>query len=157
MFGERDAQVSVDAALVELVEHDGPEVFEQRVLLKTSCQDAFGGEQNLRACSEAPLEPDLPPNLVANRPRLLVGDAFGQTSRGDTPRLEDDDWPIDGKGRRNARRLAGSWRRGDDDSSALTGVVENRGQERGDGENEAVVLGSCFMFQISSSIIERRT
>ena len=75
LFRERDAEVGVDAALVEFVEDDRAEVREQRVLLEARRQDAFGRKQHARRRAEAPLEPDVPADLGAERPALLVGDA----------------------------------------------------------------------------------
>ena len=131
----------MDAALVELVEHDRPEVLEQRVLLETGGQDAFGRKEHFRARAKAPLEPDVPPDFVANRPSLLFSDTFGQAPRGDAPRLQDDDRPIDGKGWRNARRLAGSWRRDDDHRARLTSTGKNLGDEWVDRQAECGHVG----------------
>ena len=42
---ERDAEIRVHAALVELVEDDGPEITEERVLLQARGEDALGREE----------------------------------------------------------------------------------------------------------------
>jgi hypothetical protein len=144
---QRDPEVGVDAALVELVEHDRPEVLEQRVLLKPCCQDAFGRKEHFRARAKAPLEPDVPSDLLANRPSPLFSDTRRQASRGDAPRLQDDDRPIDGKGWRNARRLSGSRGGGDDYRPVLAGIFDDLRKIGGYREDEAVVQGSGFSVQ----------
>ena len=106
LLRERDAEIGVHAALVELVEDDGPEIPEERILLQARGQDALGREEHRRLWPELALEPDVPPDFPADRPALFVGDARRQAARGDAPRLENDHRPVHGERGRHAGRLA---------------------------------------------------
>ena len=109
------------AALVEFVEDDRAEVGEQRILLQTSGKDAFGREEHGCRRAEAPVEPDVPPDFVANRPALLIRDASGEAPRRHAPRLEHDDGSVPGERRRDAGRLPGAGRGRD---HGRTGVAD---------------------------------
>ena len=64
----------MDAALVELVEHDVRKSADERILLQPRRQDAFGRHEQARVLCESRLEPDVPADLAADRPAALVGD-----------------------------------------------------------------------------------
>ncbi len=113
--GQGEAQVAVDAALVELVEHDRVKVREQRVLLQARGEDAFRGDEQPGLADELTLEADVPPDFAPRRPALLGGDAPRNGSRGDASRLEQDEPAVTDECRRHTRRLTGA-RRGSDDS-----------------------------------------
>ena len=61
---ERQAEVGVHAALVELVEDDRRNVREQRILLQARGQHALGGDEHARVGREAALEPDVPADFA---------------------------------------------------------------------------------------------
>ena len=108
---ERQRQVRVQAALVELVEHDRPEAREQRVGLQAPRQHALRGHQQPRVLREAPLEANLEAHLLAERPAVLLGDPPRDRARGHAPRLQQEDRPVGDERRRHARRLPRSGRR----------------------------------------------
>jgi len=76
---EGEAEVGVQAALVKLVHDDGPEVGEQRILLEPRGQDALCHDEQAGVWAEPALESDLPSNLAADRPALLLR-GFGERS-----------------------------------------------------------------------------
>ncbi len=115
---QREAQIGVNASLVELVEHDRAKVRQQGVLLQARGQDSFGGDQQPGARAEAALEADMPADLLPKRPSLLVRDAAGDRSRRHAARLQQDDCTVVDQGRGNARRLPRA-RRGCDDHGAM--------------------------------------
>ena len=109
--GEGQGEVRVQAALVELVEHDRPEAGQQGVRLEPSRQDALGRHQQPRVEPEAPLEADLPAHFPAQRPALLVRDPPGDGSGRHPTRLEQEAGAVDHERRGDPRRLAGAgWR-----------------------------------------------
>ena len=130
LLRERDAEIGVHAALVELVEDDGAEVREQRILLQARRQDALGREEHARRRAELALEPDVPPDFPAERPALLVGDARRQAARRDAPRLQDDHRAVGGERGRDACRLARARRRRDDHGAGLADSREDLRNER---------------------------
>ena len=109
--GQREPEIRVDAALVELVEDDRPKAGEERILLQPGRQDAFGGQQHPGVRTELPLEADVPADFAAERPAALVGDAARDRPRRDASRLQHDDRAVRGERGRHARRLARTWRR----------------------------------------------
>ena len=78
-------EVGVDAALVKLVEDEGAEAGEQRILLQPGGQDPFGRDEQLRVAVNG-VEPDLPSDLVAEGPAPApprsAGEARAATRRG---------------------------------------------------------------------------
>ena len=90
-FASAMPEIRVDAALVELVEDDRVKARQQRVLLKARGQDPLGGEEQARLGPEPALEPDVPPDLAAERPALLVRDPPRDAARRHTARLQHDD------------------------------------------------------------------
>ena len=123
---QRDRHVGVHAPLVELVEHDRPEVGEQRVRLQARRQDPLGDDEEPRLVREAPLEAHLPADLASERPRALGGNARRDGARGHAARLHQDDRAVREERRRNARRLARAWRGGDDDRAGTPKVADDR-------------------------------
>ena len=90
LLRKRDGEIGVNAALVELVEHDGPEIREQRILLQPRRQHAFGRDEQLRSRTESALEADLPADLLADRPPAFRRDALRDGARGHAARLQQD-------------------------------------------------------------------
>ena len=79
--GEGHSEIDVDAALVKLVEDDGAESREQRILLETRGENAFGRDEQAGVGAEAPLEPDLPADLATDRPRRARRQSGVQSAR----------------------------------------------------------------------------
>ncbi len=115
---KREAKVGVNAALVELVEHDRAKAREQRILLQACRQDSFGGNQQGRAGGEAAFEANVPADLQPSGPALLVGDTAGNRARRDATRLQQDDRTVGDQRRGDAGRLACT-RRGRDDHGGM--------------------------------------
>ncbi len=131
---QRDAEVGVDAALVELVEDDGTERRQQRILLQPRGQDAFSGEEDAGLWTELTLEANVPSDLAANRPTALVSDAARQTARRDPSRLQHDHRAVVGNRRRHAGRLTRRRRRRHDSRACDRQGVDNARQMGVDGE-----------------------
>ncbi len=85
---EREAEVRVDAAFVEFVEHYRRDVREQRILLQARGEDAFGHDDQRRPGGEPFLEADVPAHLAAERPAAFLGDARRHRAHGDAARLQ---------------------------------------------------------------------
>ena len=114
---ERQPEVRVDAALVELVQHDRAKVRQQGILLQAGRQNPFRGDEQSCARREPSLEPDVPAHLLPEGPALLVGDAPRHGSRRYAAWLQQDDRAVLHQRRRDTRGLAGARRRGDDDGA----------------------------------------
>ena len=69
-----EGEVGVQAPLVELVEHDGADAFEERVGQQLPGEDALGHDPEPRPRPDPALEPDLVADLLAERPAVLLGD-----------------------------------------------------------------------------------
>ena len=107
---EREPEIRMDAALVELVEDDRPKVGEERILLQPGRQDAFGRQQHPGVRTELLLEADVPADLAAERPAAFDGNPPRDRPRRDAPRLQHDDRTVRGERRRHPRGLARAWR-----------------------------------------------
>ena len=107
----------MDAALVKLVEDDGAEIGEERILLEPGGQDAFGRDQQPCRLPKPALEADVPADLAADRPPAFDGDPARDRAGRDAPRLEEKDRAILDERRRHSRRLAGSGLGRHDDSA----------------------------------------
>ena len=105
------------AALVELVENDSAELGEEGIALEPRGQDTFGDDQEPRVSGEAPLEPNLPPDLAPEGPSPLVRDPRRNRSCGHAPWLKQDDGAIVGERGRNAGSFSRARLRGDDNGS----------------------------------------
>ena len=100
----------MNAALVKLVEHNGAEVGEERILLQAGGKDPFGREQHAGVRREPSLEPDVPADQVAERPALLVRDPPGNRTSRQTSRLQHDRRPVNCERGRDPSGLAGARR-----------------------------------------------
>ena len=137
---QREAQIGMHAALVELVEDDRGDIGQQRVLLQARGQDAFGREEHACLAAEARFEAHVPAHLATERPALLLGDAPRQGPRGGPPRLQHQDRAVGGQHRRHAGRLAGT-RCGHQHGSASCPQVVAQGHEhRIDGQRQHGVI-----------------
>ena len=101
---EREPEIRVDAALVELVEDDRPKAGEERILLQPGRQDAFGRQQHPGVRTELLLEADVPADLAAERPAAFDGNAARDRPRRHASRLQHDDRTVRGQ-----RRRAPAW------------------------------------------------
>ncbi len=108
--GQREAEICVNAPLVELIENDGAKLRQERIGLQPRGQNTFGGQQHARVRSELSLEAHLPSDFPADGPALLARDSSRDVARGNPARLQHDDRSINGQRRRNSRRLASSRR-----------------------------------------------
>ena len=117
---EREAEVRVQAALVELVQDHGRNVREQRVLVEVVGQHALGDDEHAGVGRGAAVEADVPAHFAPEGPALFVGDPARHRARGDTARLQHDHAPGVRHCRRHACGLAGA-RRGNDYSRAMRG------------------------------------
>ncbi len=133
---QRNREVGVDAALVELVDDDGRERRQQRVALHSRGENAFGDDEQTRVGAEAPLEADLPADLAAERPPALGGNPRGNRARRHAPGLKQDDGTVGQERRRHACGLAGAWRGGHDGGTRSPDGVEDRIEERIDRQGD---------------------
>jgi hypothetical protein len=124
----------MNAALVELIEHDGAKLRKERILLEAGCQHALGRHQQSCSGTEPPLEPDLPADLFTNGPPALVGDALRDGTCGDTARLKQDYRAVGSERRRDACRLPRTRLGGNDDSARSPNTFGDRLDERIDGK-----------------------
>ena len=115
----------MNAALVKLVEDDGREIGEERIGLQPRGQDALGDDEQPGVGAEPAVEAHLPADLAAERPAALVGDARGDRTGGHAARLQQDDRAVGDERGRDARRLAGAGRRGDDRGARAPEVVDD--------------------------------
>jgi hypothetical protein len=95
--GQRDSQVRVNAPFVEFVKNDGPERREQRVLLKASRQDSFGGYEEPCVSGKATLQANLPADLTSDVPPAFDGNAIRDGASGRPARLQQEDCAIGGQ------------------------------------------------------------
>ena len=111
----RERQVGREAAFVELVEHDAPEPFQERVGLQTPQQHALGHDAKARVPARLGIEAHAIPDLAAQTHAALGSDPAGRGARGQAPGLEHPDLTRSGiqDRRRHARRLARAGRRGE--------------------------------------------
>ncbi len=130
---EGERQVRVEASLVELVEHDRADAFEKRIGLESSQQDAFRHDEDARARSGDAIEPDVVTHLGTEVDAALFGDPSRGRSGGDAPRFEHDDrvalrdeTRVEQRGR-NARGLAGTRRRAQDERAVFAQRVDELG------------------------------
>ena len=148
--GER--QIGEQAALVNLVEEHGADAVEKRIALQALDEDALGDEEDAGVAGEVALEADLPADLAAQRPALLVGDPARRGPGGDPARLEDEDLPAAGdprrrERRRHPRRLAGPRRRLQHGIAARPQRREEVGQnfvDRQDGQRAHAAMLSTW-------------
>ena len=107
----------MDTALVKLVDDDGVEIGEERILLEPGGQDAFGRDQEPCRLLKPALEADVPTDLAADRPPAFEGDPMRDRTGRDAPRLEQNDRAILDERRRHSRRFSGSGLSSHDDSA----------------------------------------
>ena len=143
LLEKRESKIGMNAPLVELVENRRAEFGKKRVGLQSGGQDPFCNDQEAGSRAVAPLKTHLPADLFAQGPSLLVGNAPGNRTGGDTSRLKQDHGAVGDQGWRDTRRFSGA-RRGDDDNAA---VFANGGGDRGemvvDRERSEWHRGNC--------------
>ena len=141
-----EGQVGVQAPLVELVEDDGADAFEERVGEELAGEDALGRDAQPGPRADPPLEADLVADLLAQRPAVLLGDPPRRGAGRDAPGLEHDErrvrwgkFAVMDQGRRHTRRLARAGRRDQDEAAMPPGEgndfrevrVDRQGQHGG--------------------------
>ena len=117
--GERQAEVGVERALVELVEQDGGDAVEGRVGEHKAREHAFGHHLDAGCPRDLGAEPDTVADGRADRLAQRRRHARGGGAGGEPARLEHDDLSVPrprllGQHERNPRRLAGAGRRDQD-------------------------------------------
>ena len=131
---EREADVGVQAALVELVEQHRRDALERRIALQHAREHAFGDDLDARAFADARLEPHAVADGVADALAERRGHALGDGARREPARLEHHD-ALAARPRlleqreRHDGALAGAGRRDDDGVAAGA----KRSGERGEG------------------------
>jgi hypothetical protein len=132
--GEREREVGVQAALVELIDDHDRELRQKRIRLESRREDPFGRDEQPRARREATLEAYVPADLLAELEALLEGDALRQRARGHPSRLEQNDAAERKQRRRHARCLPRSGRRDHHRVAVRTERIEDPRHVRVDGE-----------------------
>jgi hypothetical protein len=90
---DREREVALQVALVELVEDDDPDLLEERVAHQVAAEDALGEEPEARRRPAPAREADAVADVVAGRATALARDELRGRARGDPARLDDDDLP----------------------------------------------------------------
>ena len=100
---------------MELVEHDGRDAVEKRLVVEHAQQHAGRDDQDARPRAGLAVEPDLVAEGLAERRAVLGGHPAGGGPGGDPPRFEHQREPVAGEaaldeGGRDAGGLAGAGR-----------------------------------------------
>jgi hypothetical protein len=139
---QRQREIGVQAALVELVEDDARDAVEEGITLQAAGQQALG--DHLDACLRpgAVLEPDTVADALAQAGPVLCGEAARDGPGGHPPRLQHHQAPVaEHAGLEQREGQAGGLaraRRGDDDRGARAGErVDERRDEGVDGQGGA--------------------
>ncbi len=137
--GQREAEIGIEATLVELVEEHGGDALQRRIVEDHAGEDALGDDLDPRARrdlrAEAHAQADPPPDLLAKRLGHPVRDRAGR----DAPRLENEDLarPRPGflhQNQRHTRRFTGAGRRNQDGARRPRKGLAEGGQCRIDGQ-----------------------
>ena len=151
---QREAEVGVDAALVELVEDEKADAVERRVVLQAPREDAFGDDLDARRAADARVAAHAIADRLADALAVQLGEPEGGGARRESPRLEHDDRaPVEPagveEGERNGRGFAGAGRRLNHD---------RRGDERarrrwpeGSARSAARCRGTCDALPITTA------
>jgi hypothetical protein len=137
---EREAEVAVEVALVELVEHDDADLTQLGVGVELAREQALGDEAQAGRGGGGGLEADLVADTAADWFADALGDPLGRHAGGDPPRLQDQDLALGAgeagveEGERDAGGLAGAGRGLDDERAAAAESAEHGGQDRVDRE-----------------------
>jgi hypothetical protein len=132
---QRQREVGVQVALVELVEDQDPDALEEGVVLQHAHEQPLGDDQDARARTRLALEAHLEADLAPDSPPALLRHAPRRRPRRDAPRLEHDDLqrarePGLEQRRRHARGLPGAGRRAQHRAGRCP---QGRDQRRQDG------------------------
>ena len=133
---QRQGQVGVEVALVHLVEHDGPDADQLRIVLDPPEQQAGRDDLDTRTSTAASVSADGVPDRLAHRFAEQVRQPTGSSAGCDATGLRDDDPSGDDLGDRgrDQGRLAGARRCLDHRDSAGAKRLGESGQARGDRE-----------------------
>ena len=124
---------------MELVEHDGLKAGEEWILLEARGQHTFGGDEQPRGRVEPTLEANLPPDLAADGPAALGGDARGDRARRDATRLQQNERSRVQERRRHTRGLPRAGLGGDDGRPPPPDGGRDVGEKRIDRQWENVL------------------
>ena len=143
---ERESDVALEVALVELVEQDGADAGEAAIAEEPACEHALGHEGDPRARSGPVLEPHPVSHGAADLLAELLGHAPGRQPRGEPAGLEHHDLAALGRavveqGPRHPRRLARARGRLEDEAPPVAQRARHVGQQRIDRER---LQGSLF-------------
>ncbi len=136
---QRRADIAMQVALVELVEHDGADVRPLGVVQQQAGEDALGQHFDARGGSDALLEADAVAHRLTDRLTELRGHVAGRRACGDAARLQHQDAPALQPGRGEQRQwhlcgLAGAGRGFQHQARGLREAVEYARQQRRDGQ-----------------------
>jgi hypothetical protein len=92
--GASEGDVTVEMALVKLIEEDGRDSAQLRILDELAQEDTFGDEANAGPIRGDVFETDLVADLVTEPALALGGDARREETGGETARLEDYDLAV---------------------------------------------------------------
>ena len=145
---QRESEIAVEVAFVELVEHDGVDALEHWVSEKAAGENAFGDEAETCARADLFFEADLVADGFADVFAEFACDAARGHAGGDAARFQHDDFAADDAEERgwDAGRLSGAgWGFDDEAGRALQGCEDLR-QNR--------VYRKCWL---SSHCVDRNT
>ena len=136
---QRQRQVALEVALVELVEHDHAHAGQAGLGDQPAGEQPLGDEAQPRPGPGHLLEADLPADRLAGPLPQLLGHAPRRHAGREPPRLEDDDLAVAGQAGREQRGgdaggLAGAGRRLDDERPAPAQGRHDVGEDGVDGE-----------------------
>ena len=139
---EREPQVRVETALVELVEDDEANAVQRRITLQAPREDALGHHLDARVRSDACIAAHPVAHGRADALAAQLGDAIRRGASGEPPRFQHDDRLPSEPGRRlercrNERGLAGARGRLQDHGVIRLERAANAGEERLDGEERS--------------------
>ena len=142
---QREGDVRMQVALVELVEDDRPNPLELRVGGHLAEQQGLGHELDAGLRRFDPLEADLVADLRPELAAPLLRDARGEQAGGDPPGLQHDDLPLDQtevqQHLRNTRRLARARRGAQDEAPRPPAGGDQVGLQQVDGQGLAHASG----------------
>ena len=134
-----EGEVGVDAALVELVEHDGGDALQERVVVQQPQQDAGGDGEAAGVRPGLAVEADVVAEGAAEGRPVFRRHPPRRRPRGEASRLQHEHEPgLNGEeGGRHAGGLAGPGRGAQHDGPRLAQCGEQGGQDGIDGKGNA--------------------
>ena len=152
--GQRQAEIGVERALVELVEQDGGDAIEHGIVEDEPGEDAFGEDFDAGFPRELRAEAHPQAHRLADAFAERLRHPLRGGARGEPARLEHQDASLvlrpflAGQHQRHARRLAGA-RRGDQHGGVLRPQRRGQIRQRGvDGQGRRII---CDVFHSDNS------